>query len=77
MVKTCSVEGCGEEAVHELSYIDAKILEEKEGVKLKVYHAHPPRRPGVVYLCEKHYKLWKRLSKEERKIRDLRMKSGG
>ncbi len=69
----CSVEGCGKEAVHELSYNDAKILE-GEGLKLKVYHARPPRRPGVVYLCEEHYKLWKKLSKRERKIRELTMK---
>ncbi len=73
--KTCSVEGCGKTAARELSYPDAKVLEDKAGLKLKVYHARPPRRPGVVYLCEEHYKLWKRLSREERKIRDMVLKS--
>jgi hypothetical protein len=72
--RICSVEGCGKEAVHEVSYSDARILEEKAGLKLKVYHAHPPRRPGIVYLCEEHYKLWKRLSKSERKLKELSMK---
>ncbi|ADI32056.1 hypothetical protein [Staphylothermus hellenicus] len=72
--KTCSVEGCGREAVREISYLDAKILEERAGLKLKVYHAHPPRRPGIVYLCEEHYKLWKKLSREDRKIKELSMK---
>ncbi len=74
MEKKCSVEGCNREPVHELSYVDAKILEEKAGLKLVVYHAKPPRRPGVVYLCEEHYKLWKKLSKHERKIKELTMK---
>jgi len=73
--KPCSVEGCSNESVHELSYVDAKILEEKLGLKLKVYHAHPPRRPGIVYLCEEHYKLWKKLSKPERKIKEMTLKS--
>jgi len=67
--KNCGVEGCDNRAEHELSYIDAKVLEEKAGLKLKVYHARPPRRPGVVYLCEEHYKLWKKLSKKERQIK--------
>jgi hypothetical protein len=74
MERVCSVEGCGKEAVHELSYNEAKILEEEAGLKLKVYHARPPRRPGIVYLCEEHYKLWKKLSKKERKIRELTLK---
>lgn len=72
--RKCSVEGCSEIGEHELSYTDAKILEEKTGIKLRVLHAHPPRRPGIVYLCGEHYKLWKKLSKEERKIRELALK---
>ncbi len=73
--KTCSVKDCGKTATRELSYPDAKVLEKKAGLELKIYHARPPRRPGVVYLCEEHYKLWKRLSREERKIRDMVLKS--
>ncbi len=73
--KTCSVEGCGKEAVHELSYSEAKILEEETGLKLRVYHARPPRRPGIVYLCEEHYKLWKRLTKHERKVKEFVQKA--
>jgi len=72
--RKCSVEGCSEEGVRELSYSDAKVLEEELGVKLAAHHAKPPRRLGVVYLCEKHYKLWKKLSKSERKARDLALK---
>ncbi len=73
--KTCSVEGCEKEALHELSYNEARILEEKAGLKLKVYHARPPRRPGIVYLCEEHYKLWKKLTKQERKAREFAQKA--
>ncbi len=62
--RICSVEGCGREAVTEISYDRAKVLE-GQGLKLKVYHAHPPRKPGVVYLCEEHYKLWKKLTRRE------------
>ncbi len=72
-LKECSVEGCSKEGVHEISYVNAKVLEE-HGLKLKVYHARPPRRPGVVYLCEEHYKLWKKLSKKEHKIEKMLMK---
>ncbi len=68
--KTCSVEGCGKPAVTEISYDRVKPLEEK-GLKLKVYHAHPPRRPGIVYLCEEHYKLWKKLTKKESMIEKM------
>ncbi|WFO75326.1 hypothetical protein J4526_09745 [Desulfurococcaceae archaeon MEX13E-LK6-19] len=67
MAKQCSVEGCEKEGVHEISYEKAKILEE-QGLKLTVYGARPPRRPGHVYLCEEHYKLWKKLSKKIDKI---------
>jgi len=74
MSRKCSVEGCGEEAVHELSYSNAKILEEQLSIKLTVHHAKPPRRPGVVYLCENHYKLWKKLSRSERRVRELAFK---
>ncbi|MET1160804.1 MAG: hypothetical protein ABWW65_07580 [Thermoprotei archaeon] len=68
--RTCSVEGCDKEGSHELSYLDAKVLEET-GIKLVVYHARPPRKPGIVYLCDEHYKLWKKLTKHERKTREL------
>jgi hypothetical protein len=72
--KKCSVEGCDREAVHELSYTEAKILEEKAGLKLNPVHAKPPRRPGIVYLCEEHYKLWKKLTRHDRKVRELSIK---
>ncbi len=62
--RQCSVVGCDREGVHEISYIHAKVLEDK-GFKLEVYGAHPPRRPGYVSLCEEHYKLWKKLWKKE------------
>ncbi len=68
--RVCSVEGCNREAVHEISYLNAKVLEER-GLKLKVYHAHPPRKPGVVYLCEEHYKLWKKLTRRESLIEKM------
>ncbi|RLG80624.1 MAG: hypothetical protein DRO13_03285 [Thermoprotei archaeon] len=74
--RKCSVEGCGAEAVHELSYVDAKALETKAGLKLVVYRARPPRRPGIVYLCSTHYKLWKKVTKSERRARDLARRSG-
>lgn len=61
--RKCSVEGCGENAVHEISYDRAKVLEE-QGLRLQVHGARPPRRPGRVYLCEKHYRLWKKLMKK-------------
>lgn len=73
--KMCSVEGCGRESVREISYLDARILEEKVGLRMRVYRARPPRRPGVVYLCGEHYKLWKKLSRGERKIRELSMRA--
>ncbi len=73
--RKCSVEGCDREAVHEISYLNAKPLEEK-GFKLKVYHAHPPRKPGVVYLCEEHYKLWKKLTRKEHMVERMVMKGG-
>lgn len=65
--RKCSVENCGKEGVHELSYEKAKVLEE-QGIKLIVYGARPPRRPGHVYLCDEHYKLWKKLSRKMEKI---------
>ncbi|MCD6488607.1 MAG: hypothetical protein J7K21_05220 [Desulfurococcales archaeon] len=71
--KKCSIEECNEEGIHEVSYVNAKVLEEK-GYKLHVYGAHPPRRPGVIYLCEKHYKLWKKLFKKESKMERFVMK---
>lgn len=74
MEKTCSVEGCNGEAEHKVSYVEAKVLEEKEGLKLKVYHSHPPRKQGVVYLCSNHYKLWKKYSRSDRKLRGFVMR---
>jgi len=71
--KKCSVEGCDKQAVTEIGYNRAKLLEDK-GFKLKVYHAHPPRKPGVVYLCETHYKLWKKLTKKETMIEKMLQK---
>ncbi len=74
MERKCSVEGCDKEAVHEVSYSEAKVLEEEAGLKLTVYHAKPPRRPGVVYLCVDHYKLWKKLTREDRRTRGFALK---
>lgn len=71
--RRCSVEGCNGEGLHRLSYLDARILE-KHGLKLNPIDAQPPRRPGYVYLCEEHYKMWRRLSKTERLARDLARK---
>jgi len=69
----CSVEGCGREGVHKLSYIEGRILE-KQGLKLNPIDAAPPRRPGYIYLCEEHYKLWKKMSKRDHLIRNLSRK---
>ncbi len=73
MPEQCSVEGCGNPGEHRVSYVEAKVLEE-HGYKLKVYHAHPPRRPGVVYLCEEHYKLLKKLRRKLDEIERMALK---
>jgi len=49
---TCSIEGCNEAAVHSLSSEDIKVLKD-EGLKVK----DEGRR---IYLCEKHYKIYKK-----------------
>ena len=52
----CSVKGCGEPAVRSLSA-------QKVGAVLKINVSR-----GRAYLCEKHYKEYKKLTKEERRI---------
>lgn len=69
----CGVNGCGRDAARKVSYLDAKVLEE-HGLLLHPVDAAPPRRPGHVYLCEEHYKLWRKLTKRERLLRDLSRK---
>ncbi len=73
MAEKCSVEGCGGAGEYRVSYLEARVLEE-HGYKLRVYHAHPPRRPGVVYLCEEHYRLLKKLRREIEKAERMAMK---
>lgn len=52
----CSVEGCGEPAVRSLS-------SQRVSRHLKIAESR-----GRAYLCEKHYKEFKKLSREERRI---------
>jgi len=61
----CSVEGCGERAVHSLSLEETRVLESK-GYSLTAIH-------GRVYLCEKHYKEWKKARKKLDKFEKWRM----
>ncbi len=63
----CSVEGCNQRAVRSVSYIEASVLGD-EGLKLN----SNGRR---VYLCEQHYKLYKKLKKKKEKLERWRMKA--
>lgn len=55
----CGVEGCGERAVRSLPGEVSAVLE-RAGLKVAA-------KRGRVYLCEKHYKSYKKLVKRERK----------
>ena len=61
----CGVVGCSERAVHSVSFEDAKILLE-EGVKLR----EEGRR---VYLCESHYKLFKKMRRKIERLEKWRL----
>ncbi len=65
----CSVEGCVEKAVHSVSYAEASILEKEKGYKLRVEH-------GRVYLCEKHYKEFKKLRRKRERFERWRFSGG-
>ncbi|RLE89963.1 MAG: hypothetical protein DRN04_15735 [Thermoprotei archaeon] len=64
--KKCSVNGCEEHAERSLSYVEAKVLE-KEGLKLSPHL-------GRVYLCGKHYKLYKKIRKKEKRLEKWRFR---
>lgn len=66
--ETCSVEGCDQPAVRSLSPVEASVLE-KLGYKLVEKH----RR---IYLCEKHYKEYKKLRKKEERLEKWRYSRG-
>ncbi|MEM1628239.1 MAG: hypothetical protein QXP02_00415 [Desulfurococcaceae archaeon] len=66
----CCIENCNRLGVHKINYNDAKVFS-RTGIKFTPVNAKPPRRMGYVYLCEEHYKLWKKLSKNERFIREF------
>ena len=57
---SCSVAGCDEKAVRSISASDA--LEALSKLDLKLDDASVRR----VYLCEKHYKLFKKAVKKDR-----------
>lgn len=59
----CSISGCSERAVRSISLKDLGPLTSK--VKTEGRRA---------YLCNKHYKEWKRLTKTERRLQKLRYK---
>ena len=65
-VKNCSVNGCEEPAETKLRYVEAKDLE-KEGLKLSPHL-------GRVYLCGKHYKLYKKIRKKEKRLEKCRFR---
>jgi len=62
----CSVSGCENASSHSVSYVEAKVLEEK-GLKLL------PLR-NRVYLCDEHYKLFKKLRKKIEKYEKWRIR---
>ncbi len=57
--KLCDVKGCGRPAVRSIS-----------GEKARGLDVAPSGRR--VYLCEEHYKLWKKLTKRDRELDRLR-----
>lgn len=64
--RKCNVEGCGKVSIRSLSYVEARILE-NQGLKLTPYL-------GRVYLCEKHYKLYKKIRKKEKRLEKWRFR---
>jgi len=58
----CSVKGCKEEAVKSLSYNRANLSQSLEFESIQ----------NKVYLCENHYKIWKKDTKEYRELERLR-----
>ncbi len=62
----CSVLGCENTSSFSVSYVEAKILEEK---RLKL----SPIR-NRVYLCNVHYKLFKKLRKKIEKYEKWRIR---
>jgi len=62
----CSVNVCENISTHSVSYVEAKILEEK-GLKLT------PLRSRV-YLCDEHYKLFKKIRKKIEKYEKWRIR---
>lgn len=62
----CSVEDCIEQALHSVSYVEAKDIEE-HGLKLRSIL-------GRVYLCEKHYKLYKKVRRRKEKLEKWRLR---
>ena len=61
----CNVEGCENNAVTSISVDDARILEEK-GIKFSTVG----RR---IYLCETHYKMFKKVKKKIEKLERWRL----
>lgn len=58
----CSVDGCNEKATRSFALNKVKEALQSEGV------AFPDDRSRRAYLCQKHYKLYKKQTKKEKKI---------
>ena len=65
----CCVEGCNEKATHSVSFVEAQVLS-TQGLRVVSIDG---RR---AYLCEKHYKLYKKLKKKQERLERWRMRAG-
>lgn len=63
--RSCSIEGCGSLAARSFSQEEIAKITPKVGL---------PLQPGgkKVYLCEKHYKQFKKELKKQKKLEKLR-----
>lgn len=58
----CSVEGCSEKAVRSFSANKGREALQAVGATFK------DERARRVYLCQKHYKLYKKQTKQDKKV---------
>ena len=58
----CSVEGCSEKAVRSFSASKGREAMQAAGARLK------DERARRVYLCQKHYKAYKKQTKQDKKV---------
>lgn len=58
----CSVEGCNEKAIRSFAADKAKEALQPTGAALK------DERARRTYLCQKHYKLFKKQTKQDKKV---------